>query len=176
MDMLTWAIENKAWLFSGAGVAIIAAIVRWMLRKPSHAQQSGGTGSQNIQAQAGRDLNITLDALPPIRQTHEVTERADDVLASMPQLVSEMRSDLLAPGAKFTREFFLVPNRNVCLWSGPKPRFIYYEDDHQNLRGQIDLLEAQGFLTNVTPVGNNAPIYRMTEKLVSSLCNDTCDE
>jgi hypothetical protein len=64
MDILKWAIENKAWLFSGAGVAIIVAIVGWMLRKPSHAQQqSGGVDSQNIQAQAGRDLNILLSAI-----------------------------------------------------------------------------------------------------------------
>jgi hypothetical protein len=119
---------------------------------------------------------ITLGASSLVRQTHEATESANDVLASMPQLVSEMRADLLAPGAKFTREFFLVPNRNVCLWSGPKPRFVYYEDDHQNLPGQIDLLEGHGFLKNVTPIGNNAPIYRMTEKLVSRLCNDACDE
>ena len=61
MDTLKWAIENKTCLFSGAGVAIIAAMVRWMLRKPSHAQrQSGGVGSRNIQA--GRDVNITHGA------------------------------------------------------------------------------------------------------------------
>jgi predicted nucleotide-binding protein len=106
-------------------------------------------------------------------KAQEATEPADDVLASMPQLVSEMQSDLLTPKSKFTREFFVLPNHQVCHWSGSKPRFAYYEDDHQNLLGQIDLLEAHGFLKNVTPPENNALIYRMTEKLVSRLCNDT---
>ena len=175
MDALNWAVENKTWLFSGAGVAIIAAIVRWMLRKSSHAQQqNSGVGSQNIQAQAGRDLSITFDASSSVGQTQEATERANDVLTSMPQLVSEMRSDLLGPEAKFIREFFVLPNRKCCIGFIRKPRFIYYEDEHQNLQGQIDLLEAHGFLINVTPEGNNALIYRMTEKLVSRLSNDNC--
>jgi hypothetical protein len=60
MDVLKWAIQNKTWLFSGAGVAVITAIVSivwWMITKSSHAQQqSGGIGSRNIQA--GRDVNI----------------------------------------------------------------------------------------------------------------------
>ncbi len=148
-----------------------------MLRKPSRAQQqSGGSGSQNIQAKAGHDINITLDASSFNRQTQEATKRADDVLASMPQLIAEMRADLLAPDANFIREFFVLPNRKCCIGINRKPRFIYYEDEHQNLRGQLNVLEEHGVLTDVTPFGNNAPIYRMTEKLVSLLSNGTLNK
>lgn len=67
MDTLNWVIDNKTWLFSGAGVAIIVAIVGWMLKKPSHVQQqSGGISSQNIQA--GRDVNITQEGQPDFLQ------------------------------------------------------------------------------------------------------------
>jgi len=41
---------------------VIETIVSWITKKPSHAQQqSGGVGSRNIQAQAARDVNITLE-------------------------------------------------------------------------------------------------------------------
>jgi hypothetical protein len=169
---LRWVIQNKEWLFSGVGVTIVSLIIAIVLetrRKRSRTQhQSGGAGSQNIQA--GRDVNITLDASSSVPQTQEPTEGADDVLASMTQLMSEMRSDLLGPQAEFIQEFFVLPNRRVMLGGSSKPRFTYYEEDHQNLLGQIDLLEAHGFVTNVTPIGNNTLIYRMTEKLVSRLC------
>jgi len=154
MSTLRWVIENKEWLFSGVGVAIVSliiAIVWGTRRKRSRTQHQIGASSS-------------------VPQTQEPTEGADDVLASMTQLMSEMRSDLLGPKAEFIREFFVLPNRGVPLGGSSKPRFRYYEEDHQNLRGQIDLLEAHGFVTNVTPVGNNTLIYRMTEKLVSRLC------
>lgn len=143
MDILRWTIDNKEWLFSGAGVVIIASIVTWVLRKASSF----------------------------IRQTRQATERVDDVLASMPQLVAEMRADLLAPGANFIREFFVLPHRRITIGISQKPRFIFYDDDHQNLRGQLDVLEEHDLIIDVTPPGNDYPIYRMTEKLGSSLCN-----
>ena len=45
-----------------------------------------------------------------------------------------------------------------------KPRFVYYEEDHENLRGKIDILENHGYLTDVTT--GNVPIYRMSEDFV----------
>ncbi len=150
----------------------IISIFRGMRKTPSHVQhQSCVAGSQNIQAQAGGNVNITLAASSSVGGMQEANERSDEVLASMPQLMALMRSNLLAPEAKFVREFFVLPNRKCCIGFVRKPRFIYYENEHQNLRGQIDVLEAHGFVTDVTPLGNNTPIYRMTEKLVSHLCN-----
>lgn len=161
MSTLRWVIENKEWLFSGVGVAIVSwIIIAWGTRRKR----------SRTQHQTGGAVNITRDASSSVPQTQEPTEGADDVLASMTPLMSEMRSDLLGTHAEFIREFFVLPNRRVTLGGSSKPRFTYYEEDHQNLLGQIDLLEAHGFVTNVTPVGNNTLIYRMTEKLVSRLC------
>lgn len=43
-------------------IDFIISIVRGMRRTPSHVQQQSGiVGSQNIQAQAGRDVNITFE-------------------------------------------------------------------------------------------------------------------
>jgi len=40
------------------------------------------------------------------------------------------------------------------LGGSSKERFVYYEEDHDNLRGKIDVLENHGFLAAVTP-GNS---------------------
>lgn len=171
MSAIDWIKENKEWLFSGLGVALLTLIVAFVRRRAgdlSRAQhQSGGTGSQNMQA--GRDINISLDASYDVAEKQGLTEGEDALLASLPKLISEMRSYLLGPQAEFVREFFVLPNRSVPLGVSSKPRFIYYEDEHQNLRGQLDVLEEHGFVVNVTPVGNRTPIYRMTERLVTQL-------
>ena len=61
------------------------------------------------------------------------------------------------------REFFVMSRRHV-LGGSEKHRFIYYEEDHDNLRGKIDVLENLGYVADVTP--GNTPIYRMTEEFV----------
>lgn len=81
----------------------------------------------------------------------------------MPALIAEMKKDLEGKDGKFVREFFVMSRRHV-LGGSEKPRFIYYEEDHDNLRGKIDILENHGYLTDVAP--GNTPIYRMTEDFV----------
>lgn len=82
----------------------------------------------------------------------------------MPALIAEMKKDLEGEDGKFVREFFVTSRRHV-LGGSEKPRFIYYEEDHDNLRGKIDILENHGYVTDVTP--GNTPIYRMSEEFVS---------
>lgn len=53
---MEWIIDNKEWLFSGLGVAIIVGLFAWS-RQIKHRQvQKGGHGSTNIQA--GGDIDI----------------------------------------------------------------------------------------------------------------------
>jgi hypothetical protein len=85
------------------------------------------------------------------------------ILRQMPKLIAEMKKDLFTEEGKHVREFFVMSRRHV-LGGSEKPRFCYYEEDHDNLRGQIDILENQGYLTDVTP--KNVPIYRMSEEFV----------
>jgi hypothetical protein len=102
----------------------------------------------------------------------QVAKNGNELLNSMSQLISEMKSDLAKSGAEFVREFFVLQNRRVLLGGSSKLRFVYYADEHQNLFGQLDVLEANGLVENVTPIGNSAPLYRMSEDLVHLLCED----
>jgi len=90
------------------------------------------------------------------------------VKEQMPALIAEMKKDLEGNQGKFVREFFVMSRRHV-LGGSEKPRFIYYEEDHDNLRGKIDILENDGYLTDVTP--GNTPIYRMSEEFVQLVLN-----
>jgi hypothetical protein len=90
------------------------------------------------------------------------------VKEQMPALIAEMKKDLEGNQGKFVREFFVMSRRHV-LGGSEKQRFIYYEEDHDNLRGKIDILENHGYLMDVTT--SNVPIYRMTEDFVQLVLN-----
>lgn len=85
------------------------------------------------------------------------------VKEQMPALIAEIKKDLQGEGGQFVREFFVMSRRHT-LGGSEKPRFVYYEEDHDNLRGKIDVLENLGYVADVTP--GNTPIYRMTEEFV----------
>ncbi len=84
----------------------------------------------------------------------------------MPKLFAEMAQDLKGDGSRSVREFVIAPNNRV-MFNGNKPRFMYYEDEHPNLRVQVDRLEAVDYVDDVTP--GNAPIFRMREAFVQML-------
>jgi hypothetical protein len=85
-----------------------------------------------------------------------------EIKRRMPGLIEEIKSDLEEDS--LVREFFVLKHKGLRLGMTSKKRFIYYEDDHENLRGMLDILENCGYLVDVTP--GNAPIYRMTEEFV----------
>jgi hypothetical protein len=85
------------------------------------------------------------------------------VKEQMPDLIAEIKAGLQGEDGKFVREFFVL-SKNERLGGSEKPRFIIYEEDHDNLRGKIDVLENLRYVVDVTP--GNAPIYRMTEEFV----------
>jgi len=85
----------------------------------------------------------------------------------MAHLLAEMKADLAGEGRSHVREFFVLPNERVRLGGSEKPRFVYYEDQHENLRGKLDILENAGYIMDVTP--KNTPIFRMSEDFVRLL-------
>jgi hypothetical protein len=95
-----------------------------------------------------------------------------ELISSMPALTDEMRTDLQSPDGATVREFFVLPNRQVMLGGSSKPRFVFYEDVHPTIMSQLDLLEEHGLVKDVTPAGNRAKIYRMSEKLVAQLLDN----
>jgi hypothetical protein len=93
-----------------------------------------------------------------------------EALSLMPELLMDMSRALKDEKTKFMREFFVLPNRRVMLGGSSKPRLIYFEDDYENLRNKLDILEGSGFIIDVR-VGR-APIYRMTPEFSHLLLTD----
>ena len=96
--------------------------------------------------------------------TRQLKQEFLNIKRQMPELIKEFKDDLSKANQKFIREFFVLENHKVVLGGSGKPRFSYYEEEHPNLRGKVDILENQGFLIDVTP--SNVPVYRMTEEFV----------
>jgi membrane protein implicated in regulation of membrane protease activity len=57
MESIGWLWGNKEWLFSGAGIAVISAVIALVWRRGASRQsQTSGANSTNIQA--GRDVSV----------------------------------------------------------------------------------------------------------------------
>ncbi len=79
----------------------------------------------------------------------------------MPDLIKEMKEDFSNQENSSIRELVIVPNKRV-MFNSQQPRFIYYEDEYQNLKGKISVLENLGFVVDVSV--SDAPIFRITEE------------
>jgi hypothetical protein len=90
-----------------------------------------------------------------------------DVEQLMPDLIGEMREDICKPEHATIRELVIYPCKEIAVPIGSPPRFAYYEDSHDNLRGKIAILEDKGFL--VYAGGDEVPLYRVTDELVTML-------
>jgi len=87
----------------------------------------------------------------------------------MPELIKEMKDDLLVDKQSLVRELFILPNHHVPFNSGGELYFCYYEDEHSNLLQKIKLLEDYGYLNDITHT--NVPKYRMNELFVNFVIN-----
>lgn len=103
------------------------------------------------------------------KKEHEIHKRKqfEHVKNIMRKLLEEMLEDVKNDKTKIVREFFILPNKMVGIGGMSKPRFLYYEDEHDNLKGKIDILEENSYVIDVTT--GNAPIYRMSEEFVDQL-------
>jgi hypothetical protein len=86
----------------------------------------------------------------------------------MPDLISEMKNDLCDPKQEFIREFFLA-KKDWTINFGEERRFIYYEEEHPDLRVKINVPDNLGYISKVK--SGSAPIYRMTEDFVRLVLN-----
>ena len=97
----------------------------------------------------------------------ETVKEFQEVMQQMPELIAEMKNDLLQEGNNLIREFF-ISRKSFSLNPGGKC-FVYYEDDHEDLQSKIHILENLDFIIDITP--GNAPKYRMTEDFVKLVLN-----
>ncbi len=79
----------------------------------------------------------------------------------MPELIAKMKADFTKYKNASIREFVVLPSDRV-VFNSQQPRFHYFENQHQNLKGKVDVLENHGYVSDVTV--SNAPIYRITEE------------
>ena len=102
------------------------------------------------------------------RRTQESARQAKkeflEVRKQMSELIAKFKNDLYNVKHKLIREFFVLPNNRVSLGGSTKPRFVYYSDEHEDLRSKLTILENKGYLIDVTL--KNTPIFRMTEEFV----------
>ena len=98
-------------------------------------------------------------------EARKVRDLFQEVVTSMPDLLHEMRSDLLEPGHQHVREFFVMPE-HAQLMTGGKA-FVYRQDDKNDYLAKTRILEGFGYVVDITPA--NAPMFRMTESFVSDL-------
>lgn len=57
--LVAWVIHNKQWLFSGAGLVVVAWLVRLIFKKTySSSTQTIRSGDKSANVQAGRDVSI----------------------------------------------------------------------------------------------------------------------
>ena len=63
-EFIKWVVENKEWLFSGAGWGLLGVIVSWIgyvvfKRRPSQKIRSG---KNSVNIQAGRDIQMKSES------------------------------------------------------------------------------------------------------------------
>ena len=85
-------------------------------------------------------------------------------------LFKEMKESLLDPQLKNIRRFYLTSSRYMLNTNGPA--MVFYLDKHENLEGQINILEEAQYLTEVTEFGKNTKQYQISEKLVQHIFAD----
>ena len=96
----------------------------------------------------------------------KIRKKFDSLRKVMPNLLDEMKTDLLGDKTGLVREFVLLPSSGVA-FNGSKPRFHYYEDAHNDLRNKISLLLDDGYVVDVSTTGT--PIFRMSEQFANLL-------
>jgi len=55
---MQWIIDNKEWLFSGAGIFLITAIIALINKNKSSLKQSQKSGNNSTSYQSGGDMHI----------------------------------------------------------------------------------------------------------------------
>ena len=55
---MQWIIDNKDWIFSGAGIFIISIVVGVIVKNKSSSKQIQKSGSNSANYQAGKNINI----------------------------------------------------------------------------------------------------------------------
>ena len=98
--MLEWIIENKEWIFSGAGVAIITFLITLVLRKyrvhPKQQTQTTSPGGVSVQIGDKGTINVMtiLDSGKVKSATNELIELLEIRIKKVNQAIKELKHKL----------------------------------------------------------------------------------
>ncbi|HET6558033.1 MAG TPA: hypothetical protein VFG54_12010 [Prolixibacteraceae bacterium] len=96
----------------------------------------------------------------------ERKRKFQEIQKKMPKLIGEMIEDFKIDSLKGCREFFIVTSKRV-VFNCSSPSFLYYEDEHANLRSNIRILEMNGFVIDISE--GKSPKYQFREEFVDLL-------
>jgi hypothetical protein len=86
------------------------------------------------------------DRLAPLSESEGVFLEAERL---MPSLIQGMRTGIRSDSTELVREFVVLGNRN-CGGGIGKPHFVYYLDDHPNLKLELDWLVENALVVDVS--------------------------
>lgn len=89
-----------------------------------------------------------------------------EIKSRFPAVIEEMERDLKTEGASGIREFF-VKKSSTMIGFINEPCFELHTDKLADVRPAVQFLLDQGLIKDITP--GNAPMYRMSERLVDLL-------
>ncbi len=169
--MFDWIWNNREWIFSGFGLALIALLYRAVRRRATPivpasppVAQTSGPGSTSLQA--GRDLSIAVAMHDTATLSDPRDARRRNLKQTMPDLLRELRSVLSIDAHRFVRDIVVVPNRNVVFgWSSP--HVIFCEQEDPLYQSQLIVLENSGMVQRI--FGTSLIVYRMSEEFVEFL-------
>jgi hypothetical protein len=112
------------------------------------------------------DEKTNIQSPPILLEGTEQLSRLEKAYKLMPNLLQEMKNDLLSDKTGLVREFRVLRDEHIMFHS-TKHRFVYYENQHEDLLNKIGLLEEFGFIIDITT--GNLPIYRMVNEFIDLL-------
>jgi hypothetical protein len=85
----------------------------------------------------------------------------NDISRKMPELLKEMKDDFKDSDISFVREFYVLQTKGVKINTSEK-YIAYYEDEHENLKNKISLLESASYVYNISE--GQTLKYQITEE------------
>lgn len=87
----------------------------------------------------------------------------------MPSLMDEIKTDIKIPELKSCRVFYILPSKSI-VFNSAHPAFSYFEDEHENLKSKIGILEEAEFIYDITE--KNTPKYQFSEEFIDFLIKE----
>lgn len=86
-----------------------------------------------------------------------------ELRSRMPKLLHEMGNDVNGDKTGVIREFVVLSRPSVTFESS-KPRFVYFENEHENLQNKVDAIKDRNFIEDVGAADTR--IFKMSERFV----------